>query len=61
MNRKYTRQEFLKSCEKLLEAHPDFCFTTDVIVGFPGETEEDFQETLAIMKQIQFAKVHMVP
>jgi threonylcarbamoyladenosine tRNA methylthiotransferase MtaB len=61
MNRKYTRQEFLKSCEKLLEAHPDFCFTTDVIVGFPGETEEDFQETLAIMKQIQFAKVHMFP
>jgi threonylcarbamoyladenosine tRNA methylthiotransferase MtaB len=61
MNRKYTRSDFMKSCSKLLEAHPDFCFTTDVIVGFPGETDADFQETLDVMSQIKFAKVHMFP
>lgn len=61
MNRKYTKQEFFASCEKLLNAHPDFCFTTDIIVGFPGETDEDFNETLAVMDKIKFAKVHMFP
>lgn len=61
MNRKYTKLDFFKSCQKLQQAHPDFCFTTDIIVGFPGETEQDFQETLDVMKQIKFAKVHMFP
>ncbi len=61
MNRKYTRQIFLDSVEKLRNASSDFTFTTDVIVGFPGETEEDFEETLAVMRDVQFAKVHMFP
>lgn len=61
MNRKYTKVDFFKSCQKLKGAHPDFCFTTDIIVGFPGETEQDFQETLDVMKEIKFAKVHMFP
>lgn len=61
MNRKYTRQIFLESVEKLKKASPDFTFTTDVIVGFPGETESDFQETLDVIRQVQFAKVHMFP
>lgn len=61
MNRKYTKLDFFKSCQKLQEAHPEFCFTTDIIVGFPGETEQDFAETLDVMKQIKFAKVHMFP
>jgi len=61
MNRKYTRQIFFESVEKLKKASPDFTFTTDVIVGFPGETEVDFEETLEVMREVQFAKVHMFP
>lgn len=61
MNRKYTRQIFMDTIEKLRKARSDFTFTTDVIVGFPGETEFDFKETLAVMEEVQFAKVHMFP
>lgn len=61
MNRKYTKQIFLDTIDRLLQAEPDFTFTTDVIVGFPGETEADFQETLEIVEKVQFAKVHMFP
>lgn len=61
MNRKYTRQIFLNTVEKLKYASPDFTFTTDVIVGFPGETEADFSETIDVMKNVRFAKVHMFP
>lgn len=61
MNRKYTRQIFLETVDKLLAADPDFTFTTDVIVGFPGETEADFADTLEIMRRVKFAKVHMFP
>ncbi len=61
MNRKYTRQIFFETVEKLRTASPDFTFTTDIIVGFPGETEADFEETLDVMRSVQFAKVHMFP
>jgi threonylcarbamoyladenosine tRNA methylthiotransferase MtaB len=61
MNRKYTREIFLETVEKLLKASPDFTFTTDIIVGFPGESEADFQDTLDIMEKVCFAKVHMFP
>lgn len=61
MNRKYTRQIFLDTVERLRVASPDFTFTTDIIVGFPGETDFDFQETLAVMEAVKFAKVHMFP
>lgn len=61
MNRKYTKQIFLQTVEDLLSQHPDFTFTTDVIVGFPGESEADFQDTLEILEKVQFAKVHMFP
>lgn len=61
MNRKYTRQIFMATIDKLRAACPDFTFTTDIIVGFPGETEADFQETLAVMHDVKFAKVHMFP
>lgn len=47
--------------EKMKKANPDFTFTTDVIVGFPGETDRDFQDTLELVEQVQFAKVHMFP
>ncbi len=61
MNRKYTRQIFVETVERLLAAQPDFTFTTDVIVGFPGETEGDFEETCSLIRQVRFAKVHMFP
>ena len=61
MNRKYTRQIFLETVERLRAFNPDFTFTTDIIVGFPGETQADFEETLEVMRQVKFAKVHMFP
>ncbi len=61
MNRKYTRQIFLDTVERLYAACPDFTVTTDAIVGFPGETEADFQDTLDVVDQVRFAKIHMFP
>ncbi|WP_042279709.1 tRNA (N(6)-L-threonylcarbamoyladenosine(37)-C(2))-methylthiotransferase MtaB [Candidatus Protochlamydia sp. R18] len=61
MNRKYTRQIFLDTVDKLKAAHSDFTFTTDIIVGFPGETDLDFQDTIEVMRYVKFAKVHMFP
>lgn len=61
MNRKYTRQIFLETVDRLRTACPNFTFTTDVIVGFPGETEADFEETLHVIQEVEFAKVHMFP
>lgn len=61
MNRKYTRQIFQDTIEKLCLANPDFTYTTDVIVGFPGETEADHQDTLEMIRLAKFAKVHMFP
>lgn len=61
MNRNYSRYQFLETVRRFKEARPDFTFTTDVIVGFPQETESDFQETLEMVRSIQFAKVHIFP
>ena len=61
MNRKYTRQVFFETVRRLLAHDPDFTFTTDIIVGFPGETDADFEETLEVMREVSFAKVHMFP
>lgn len=61
MNRKYTRQVFLETVDRMRQLEPDFTVTTDIIVGFPGESEADFEETLEIVQQVQFAKVHMFP
>ncbi len=61
MNRKYTRQIFLETIKWLKREREDFTVTTDIIVGFPSETEEDFAETLDAMQQTKFAKVHMFP
>src|SRR5690606_2576482 len=47
--------------DRLRAADPDFTFTTDIIVGFPGETDADFNETLEVMRYVKFAKVHMFP
>ena len=61
MRRKYTIQEFYRTVEKLRRANPDFTFTTDVIVGFPGETEGDHRATLEVIEEVGFAKVHTFP
>lgn len=54
MNRKYTKENYLELIGKLRTAAPEIAITTDIIVGFPGETEEDFEETLDLVKQVRF-------
>jgi tRNA-2-methylthio-N6-dimethylallyladenosine synthase len=55
MNRKHTRAEYLAAIERLRDARPDLAFTSDFIVGFPGETEQDFRDTLALIEQVGYA------
>jgi len=54
MHRGYTKERFLSIIQKLRTVNPEMGLTTDIIVGFPGETEEDFQETLAVVREVQF-------
>jgi tRNA-2-methylthio-N6-dimethylallyladenosine synthase len=54
MHRAYTREKYLRLIEKLRAAQPRIAFTTDVIVGFPGETEEDFEQTCELVRQVGF-------
>ncbi|NLC19780.1 MAG: tRNA (N6-isopentenyl adenosine(37)-C2)-methylthiotransferase MiaB [Clostridiales bacterium] len=59
MNRKYTREHYLSLVEKLRTAVPDIAVSTDIIVGFPGETEEDFEDTLDIVRKVMFDAAFM--
>ncbi len=61
MNRHYTAEEYLDLCVKLKNTFKDISLTTDIIVGFPGETEEEFNETLEFAKKCGFMKVHVFP
>ena len=61
MNRRYTAAEYRALAERIHSIFPDAALTTDVIVGFPGETAEQFEETLRFVQEIGFAKVHVFP
>lgn len=59
MNRKYTKEDYLKIVEKLKKADGNISFSTDIIVGFPGETREDFEETLDVVKRVEYDQIYM--
>ena len=59
MNRHYTAKQFLEGCERIHRYYQNAAITTDVIVGFPGETTEEFEESLSTVKKAGFAKLHV--
>ena len=59
MNRRYTIEEFEKGIECIRKNYPNVSLTTDVIVGFPGETKEEFETTYQFLKNIKFYKMHI--
>lgn len=61
MNRKYNCQSYFDKLAKIKEKIPDMVFTTDVIVGFPGETEEEFEETYEFIKKVGYTQLHVFP
>lgn len=61
MNRRYTTADYQSAVHRLQALYPDIALTTDIIVGFPGETEQDFEETLSFAENIGFAQIHVFP
>lgn len=61
MNRKYDKEYFIKKLEKISHIRPNISITTDLIVGFPGETEGLFNETIDTINKIKFSKIHVFP
>lgn len=61
MNRHYTSQQYEEAVLKLREAFPDVAITTDIIVGFPGENEEDFEQSMVFAEKIKLSKIHSFP
>lgn len=61
MNRKYDKEYFINKIEKIRKIRPNISLTTDVIVGFPGETDMEHQESIETIKKINFSKIHVFP
>lgn len=61
MNRKYTKEEFYEIVKRIRSVREDISLTTDVIVGFPGETDDDFNENVDFIRKVGFSKVHVFP
>lgn len=61
MNRRYTREEFIEMVNNIKKLRPGISLSTDIIVGFPGETDEDFNDTLELSKKVGFSKIHVFP
>ncbi|MDW8119260.1 MAG: tRNA (N(6)-L-threonylcarbamoyladenosine(37)-C(2))-methylthiotransferase MtaB [Chloroflexota bacterium] len=61
MRRRYTRRDYLDAVERIRTRLPMASITTDIIVGFPGETEEDFQQTVSLCREVGFARMHLFP
>ena len=61
MRRRYTSGEFLAACDLLRQAFDDCALTTDVMTGFPGETEEEFAQTVETCRKAGFARMHVFP
>ena len=61
MNRRYTAEQYALCVERIRGAMPDCAITTDVIVGFPGETQQEFEESLAFVERMSFARIHVFP
>lgn len=59
MNRRYTREHYLELVQKIRAAMPDISLTTDIMIGFPGETEEDFEEAYSLMKEVGYEDAFM--
>ncbi len=59
MNRKYTKEQYLALVEKMKNKIPNVTFSTDIIVGFPGETQEEFEDTLDVVNKVKFEQVYM--
>ncbi len=59
MNRKYTKEQFLELVEKMKAKIPNLMLSTDIIVGFPGETEEEFEDTLEVVRKVNFEQIFM--
>ena len=59
MNRKYTKEQYLNLVEKMKNRIPNLTLSTDIIVGFPGETDEEFEDTLDVVRKVKFEQVYM--
>ena len=61
MRRRYNVSQYLHAVENLRQAFPRAAFTTDILTGFPGETETEFEETKAVIRKVGFARIHVFP
>ena len=59
MNRKYTKEQYLELANKIKNRVPNVVLSTDIIVGFPGETEEEFEDTLDVVRKVNYEQIFM--